>query len=297
MHETVQIKRVREMAARRGWAWTGEPGSGFCGKLRQGARTWFVIGADLGVNSSSAVRIARDKAFAQHFLAQAWVPTIPTRVLRSLEHAQSLASYPVLLKPNEGQGGAGVSIAESVEDIPAALAWARAVSPIVLGQRVIHQREFRVVVFNRRPLLAYEKKPLTLNGDGTRSIRQLIPPGLDLASDPRVGHRLRRAGLSLDSILPPGASFVPLPIANLKSGGAWRECLSELSPALLNTSVAAADALGLLMAGIDFFADAPEAGSCVVNEVNASPGLECLGSECVLLNPLFSAIEEYLAAD
>src|SRR3954469_3884867 len=100
MHDTVQIKRLREMAARRGWSWTGEPDSGFCGRLQIGARSWFVIGADLGVNSSSAARIARDKAFAQYFLTQAGLPTIPTQIFHSLKEAQQATKFPMLLKPN-----------------------------------------------------------------------------------------------------------------------------------------------------------------------------------------------------
>src|SRR4051812_44120767 len=108
MHETVQIRRLREMAARHGWTWTGEP-SGFCGRLQTRARSWFVIGADLGLNSSGAARIARDKAFAQFFLKEAGLPTIETRVLHSIEDARELAEFPILLKPNEGHGGAGVS--------------------------------------------------------------------------------------------------------------------------------------------------------------------------------------------
>lgn len=294
MHETVQIKRLREMAARRGWTWTGEPGSGFCGRLRIRARTWFVIGADLGLNSASAARIARDKAFAQFFLAQSWIPTIPTRVLHSLEDAQALLGFPVLLKPNEGLGGQGVSIAEDADELPIAWRWARQVSPIVLAQRVIHQREFRVVVFNHCPLLAYEKKPLVLVGNGVSTLRELIPTA-SLLTDPRVAHRLQRRGLSLASILSPGEQFIPLPVANLKAGGTWRECLAELSPALRNTAIAATDALGLTIAGVDLFAETPEASSCVVNEVNASPGLERLATESAVFDPLFSAIEEFLS--
>ena len=311
MHETVQIKRLREVAARRGWAWTGEPSSGFCGRLATGARRWFVIGADLGVNAASAARIARDKVFAQLFLAQAGLPTIPTHLLHSLDDAEAITSYPILLKPNEGHGGAGISIADRAHDIAAAYRMARAVCPIVLGQPVIRQREFRIVVFDGRPLLAYEKKPLTLVGDGVRSIRELMPGdsiapagalepkyerlSSDQLTDLRVTDRLNKAGLLLETILPAGATFVPLPVANLTSGGTWRECLAELSPAMLEASIAAAAALGLVMAGIDLFSESPAAGSFLINEVNASPGLQCLAAETALLDPLFAAIEEYLS--
>lgn len=315
MHETIQIRRLREMAARRGWSWTSEPGSGFCGRLLTGARSLFVIGADIGVNSSSAARIARDKAFAQFFLSQAGLATIPTRVLYSREDAQAINDFPVLLKPNEGHGGAGVSVAESAEEIASAYQMARAFSSLVLGQPVIHQREFRIVVFNRRPLLAYEKKPLTVLGDGVRPLRNLIAQdgrrafqthgqtgeesqaAAKLLADPRLSSRLTRLGLSLNSILPCGREFVALPVANLTSGGTWRECLQELSPALLGAAVAAADALGLWMAGIDLFSESPGSGSCLINEVNASPGLECLAGEHVLLDPLFAAIEVYLSTE
>jgi D-alanine-D-alanine ligase-like ATP-grasp enzyme len=295
MHETVQIKRLREVAARRGWSWTDEPDSGFCGRLQIAARSWFVIGADLGVNSSSAARIARDKAFAQFFLAQAGLPTIPTQVFHSLEEASRVTELPMLFKPNEGHGGAGVSIAEHSEDVATAYQLAREISPIVLGQPVLHQREFRVVVFNRRPLLAYEKKPLTIVGDGVRTIRDLLLDRPKLLADSRLAHRLQRSGLSFDTVLSPSQTFIPLPVANLGSGGAWRECLLELSPALLAGAVAAAGALGLIIAGIDFFSESPAAASLVINEVNASPGLECLAGDGALLDPLFAAIEAYLA--
>ncbi|HEV7401412.1 MAG TPA: hypothetical protein VGO11_00735 [Chthoniobacteraceae bacterium] len=290
------------MAARRGWSWTGEPGTGFCGRLQVAARHWFVIGADLGVNPSGAARIARDKVFAQFFLKQAGLPTIPTRVLHSPADAESIADFPVLLKPNEGHGGVGVSVADHAADLAAAYKLARAASPLVLAQPVIEQREFRVMIFNRQPLLAYEKNPLALIGDGSSSIRELIhtsslgrrtpTPAL---TDPRVTTRLRRCGFSPETILSPGQRFIPLPTANLQSGGIWRECLAELSPALLNAAGAAAETLGLVMAGVDLFAESPAADACVINEVNASPGLECLAAESALLDPLFAAIEEYLS--
>jgi glutathione synthase/RimK-type ligase-like ATP-grasp enzyme len=206
----------------------------------------------------------------------------------------------MLLKPNEGHGGVGVSIAEHSEDIAGAWQTAREFGPLVLGQPVVQQREFRIVVFNRRALLAYEKKPLTLLGDGMRSIRDVIIAAAGAASsrlldDSRVKRRLARCGLSLDSFLLPGQQFIPLPVANLTCGGTWRECLGELSPALLKASIAAAEALGLTMAGIDLFSESPAAGSFLINEVNASPGLECLAGESALLDPLFAAIEEYLS--
>src|SRR3954469_24828853 len=125
MHETVHIKRLREMAARRGWQWTGEPDSGFCGRLQIGARRWLVIGADIGVNSSSAARIARDKAFAQFFLAQAGLPTIPTRLFHGAFPVAPGEELPMLLKPNEGHGGAGVSVVYSADELKSAYAWAR----------------------------------------------------------------------------------------------------------------------------------------------------------------------------
>jgi cyanophycin synthetase len=258
------------------------------------------------VNSSGAVRIARDKAFAQFFLAQAGLPTIPTRVFRSLPELYPLGELPMLFKPNDGHGGAGISIVHSADEVESAYKLAREISPLVLGQPVIQQREFRIVVFDGRPLVGYEKQPLTLTGDGVRTMRELIAtPSWDsrpnanvitkLLADVRFTQQLRRSQLEIDSILPSGRKFIPLPIANLAYGGTWRECLCEFSPEALEASVAAASALGLVMAGVDLFSDSPGAESFLINEVNGSPGLERLGGDSPWFDPLFERIEEYLA--
>jgi glutathione synthase/RimK-type ligase-like ATP-grasp enzyme len=162
-HETEAIRRLVELARARGWRIDVEPATRFAVRvtLPSGARH-LVIGADLGLNSSSGARVAHDKGFAHHFLALDRLPCVPTfPVADAAEVLGTVAehglAYPLVIKPNRSLEARGLSIVHAATEIAAALDRARALDPIVLLQPFDPRPEFRLLVLDGALLAAFEK--------------------------------------------------------------------------------------------------------------------------------------------
>lgn len=78
--------------------------------------------------SSAAVRLATDKALAARILRAAGAPAPATRIVRFADagHALARAALPIVLKPRDGCGGAGVAVARRRAEVPAAIRHVRA---------------------------------------------------------------------------------------------------------------------------------------------------------------------------
>lgn len=99
------------------------------------------------------------------------------RLSRAHQHLAQLGAYPVVLKPDVGQRGRGVSVVRSDVELEAYLTQA---SGAVLMQRYIGGSEFGVFVFRdpvsgRGQLYSITRKSFpTVVGDGRRTLAQLI---------------------------------------------------------------------------------------------------------------------------
>lgn len=273
-----------------------------------------VFGSALGLNSDAAAHLAADKTYTADLLAQAGLPVargclivsdtgraelalknsavagaLP-RQAEALRFAQDVG-YPLFLKPNRGSEGAGVSRAETAADLSADLT--------ALARRHTHMRleearpglDLRVLVLAGRARLAYGRLPVTVTGDGLRTVAELIAAHLqDLAArhrgaklsaqDPRLLRAVSAQGATMDSVLPEGDRLVLLPGANLSTGGALTEETDRLPPETAAMAEAAARALGLTWAGVDLLLPCPQLGpeGATVLEVNSAPGLDFYAS-------------------
>lgn len=162
-HETEAIRRLTEIARARGWRIDIEPTTRFAARLTTPAGVRHVlIGADLGLNTSAARRVAEDKAFAAHFLAIDGLPTIPTFPIADRAHAASVIaanhlSYPIVIKPNRAHEARGLTFVNAEAEIPAAIEHARAIDPIVILQPRIARAEFRIL-FHVEHVATFEKR-------------------------------------------------------------------------------------------------------------------------------------------
>ncbi|MBI1384074.1 MAG: RimK-like protein [Rhizobiales bacterium] len=163
---------------------------GWIATLSRGGRRQVVFGYDLGLNSSSVLKLCDDKAATAEVLARSGVAHVPHRLFvhpeifpfvhvpgnwRGLLEAFEAFDRNVVVKDNNGTGGREVLLARDPATYERAVtklferARAVAVSPFMdLG------REVRVMLLDGEPLLAYGKERPVVVGDGRASNRQLI---------------------------------------------------------------------------------------------------------------------------
>jgi len=291
---TTAIERMAALAVSRGVDVDIEPVTQFCARLRLGdGRVHMLIGADLGLNSSSARRVADDKAFCAHFLTLDGLNVVGSRVVGSDDALPEDVIFPAVIKPNRGFGGDGVVAVTDERRLAIAVAHARRFDSIVLIQPLRTEPEYRVVVVGDSCVAAYRRAALELCGDGRSTLGQLLAgsDSAQIASDSTLGLELSCQGLSLDDVLDEGERIRPLVAANLKRGGTWRDC-HDLHDRYRSVAAAAARSLGLIVAGVDLFVtDATDGnGDYAILEVNANPGFEYLRKQPAILDRVIEQV-------
>ncbi len=102
--------------------------------------------------------MAMDKEVSKRLLREAGLPTSRWIVigagdpLDAIERALASFGWPVVIKPASAGSSVGVSIAHDARELPAALADARAIDAIVLGEEFLPGRELTVGVLGERAL-------------------------------------------------------------------------------------------------------------------------------------------------
>lgn len=269
-----------------------------------------LFGNALGVNGDGAAALATDKTHASHVLRAAGLP-VPEGVVVFSSHlrhemglrnarvaaampgpeaAQALAGrwgYPLIVKPNNGSQGHDVSLVTTPEELSADLARLLPREGRVRVETFVPGADTRVVVLDGQVRLAYERRPLSVTGDGQRPVAALIGAALaDLArlhrgakiaaDDPRIDRSLAAQGVCRATIPAPGRVLRLIENANLSTGGRARDVTGHLPPASEALALRAAAALGLRLAGVDILAPDLTTGTegAVVLEVNGSPGFD-----------------------
>ncbi|GAB7208217.1 hypothetical protein OS31_47030 [Dickeya oryzae] len=137
---------------------------------------------------------------------------------------------------------------------------------------------------------AYERFPLAVSGDGTRTIQQLLAdaqqalslhgrPNSEINSDdPRIDLKLTQLGLQRETVLPFGQKIFLLDNANLSTGGTSSDITSNIHDSFAALAINATASLGLRVAGVDIICrnlcqDAA-AQQWNIIEINAAPGLD-----------------------
>ena len=77
----------------------------------------------------------------------------------------------------------------------------------------------------------------------------------------------------VEDVLPAGVVLAVQKTANLHTGGTIHDVTAELNPRLAEVAVAAAEAIGIPVTGIDLIVEDPAADEYVVIEANERPGL------------------------
>ncbi|ADZ68579.1 RimK-like ATP-grasp domain superfamily [Polymorphum gilvum] len=306
----VALTLLKAFGARRSLKVVAEPEFGYAGYIEdaRGRRSFFK-GAAFDLNPFGAASIARDKAYAAHFLkaagfrvpeallisAPAFIDEIRTKnpaVAERLNDAAAALAFagrvgwPVYVKPNDESEGRGVLRASDAAALTRALATLSRDHDRLLVQQAAAGRDYRILVLDDAVLAAFERRPFAVTGDGVSTLSALIEARTEgfaadgngrkiRSDDPRILDHLTASGLTPGHVPRAGETVDLLPNANLSSGGSAEEVTAAMSPHFGRIAVAAGRALGLRFYGLDLLcADiTAEAGDYAILELNAAPGL------------------------
>ena len=145
-----------------------------------------------------SVSVARRKMQTATLLRQAGLPGAIHKRAKSVEEAQAAAEtlgYPVVVKPEDGEGGWGVSAdLRDAEGVAKAFRQCLSVSQNVLVERHFEGFTYRLSVFDGRLIKATKRLAGGVIGDGLHSVAELINIARSsealLRSEARKGRRL-----------------------------------------------------------------------------------------------------------
>lgn len=246
-------------------------GDGFIWTIRCGGRSLSCTSDALPLNSASSWHLAKDKLAAYQILVREGVA-----VPRGFAHFRGDAplsaetrsqpffekSKRVVVKPGKGDSGRGVKVCGSLHEVMAHTRTLLAEWDYCLIQEYIPPPEFRLAFLDDELLVAYEKKPPRVLGDGTTPLGELL------------GSRVSRACIADPSFIPAcgEAVDVELSTSNLSCGCTPR-ILEEAPPDLLTLARRVHSLLGLRLSGIDI----RQGEILTILEANGNPGFTHLG--------------------
>ncbi len=297
---------LRKIAPRLGATVLIEPEWGVVGQItfKSGRRSYFRYNT-VDLNPVGSSDVAKDKDYANFFMRRLGYPTIPgSKTFFSDEWARAIGSprrnidaayrharqlgFPVIVKPNSGSQGLGVSLVYSKREFYQALRVVFKGDRVALVQRQVQGRDYRIVVLEEKVISAYERIPLNVVGDGRLTIRQLlekkqrqfIAARRDTQvkiDDTRMALKLQRQGLTLRSIPAVGFRVYLLDNANLSAGGEAVDVTDKAHPDIKKLAVRLTKDMGLRLCGVDLIVEGDinkEPGTYWILEVNAAPGLD-----------------------
>jgi len=262
-------------------------GYGSCGKKIQATIT--------EDTSCIAADISCDKELTKDLLQTAGIPIPEGFVSEHLEdilrHADTLG-YPVVVKPNNGNQGKGVSVnLKNPMEIAAAFEIAKQFGEEIIVERFIEGKHYRVLVIDGKVVACAERIAPFVTGDGRSTVQELIhlenqnplrgegheKPLTKIKIDSIIKALLHKNNMSLDYVPAVGEQVLLRENDNLSTGGTAIDMTDEIHPDNVEIAVHAASIIGLNIAGIDITTkdiSCPmrEDGGAVI-EVNAAPGI------------------------
>lgn len=241
------------------------------------------------------VDIACDKLLTKELLSLSGIPVPYGKIVHTEDEAVKAAEdigYPVVVKPQNGNQGKGVSLSlKNAEEVINAFNLAKTYSSKIMVEKQIQGRHYRMLVIDGKFCCAAERIPAHVVGDGVSSINQLVDminqdplrgeyhekPLTKIRLDPIVLNVLARHGYIPDSV-PLQGEFVALrENGNLSTGGTATDVTDEVCFENRYLAERAAKAIGLDIAGIDIttchISIPAETSQGAVIEVNAAPGI------------------------
>lgn len=254
------------------------------------------IEATLTENSSCvSVDIACNKELTKSILSEYGIPVPEGKVFKNeqeaLEYCEKIG-YPVVVKPNYGSHGKGVSInLRNPQEVLEAFKIVREYEDTVLVEKYVKGSYYRVLVVGDEVVAASHRISAHVTGNGASTLRELIKrensnpmrgeghekPLTKIIIDKVVEQYLKKRNLYLEDIPSAGEIVYLRENDNLSTGGVAIDVTDEVHDQNRKLIAQAARIIGLDVAGVDICAvdisnPLTETGGAVI-EINAAPGI------------------------
>lgn len=259
-------------------------------RLSHGGRS--VITRESLSEFTSAIAMSRcdDKRLTRRLVSEAGINVPRARVATFDDGDDAFLKEvkEVVVKPTRGEQGKGITVGITVEDghdaLAAAVARAREQHPDVLIEQRVAGDDLRLVVIDGKVVAAALRMPPEVIGTGEHSVRDLIRAESRRRSEATGGESsipldevteatVADAGWTLDDVLPEGKRLRVRRTANLHQGGSIHDVTAKVHPELCRVAVAAAEAIGIPVTGIDLVVPDVTRDDYVFIEANERPGL------------------------
>ncbi len=295
---------LKKIAPRVGARVVLEPQWNIVGQIifKNGKKRYFRY-SSLDLNPLGASEISKDKDFANFFMKMMGYPVILGKTFFSNRWSKAIGSrrdihaayryarklgFPVIIKPNSGSQGTGVSKVYNKREFYKAMRFIFERDKVALVQKVMQGKDYRVVVLDNRVISAYQRIPLNIVGDGKSTIRKLlalkqaefIASSRDTRIKPkdfRIAQKLKRQGLNMRSVLKKNQRVFLLDNANLSSGGDSVDVTKYVHPEFKKLAINLTRDMGLRLCGVDLLIDGDikeKPKKYCILETNAAPGLD-----------------------
>ena len=286
-----------------------------CYQLGWGKKARLIRGSVLDSDSNLGSMLSHNKYMASVLMRDAGLPTPLPEIVNSKKAAIDIAGqigWPVVVKPNMGSMGKGVSIdIQDEQQLLTALSKARKIHEQVIVERQVPGVCCRIFVHDGEVLFVSKRNPISVKGDGVHTVKDLIeinnsklmmdPPwnrDMLCPSDDFAEQCMQAAGYDFNSV-PDEGELVPLrKFESTQSGGYFEDATEIAHPANKDIAARAASLFRLSNAGIDIIT--PDISKpwyengAAINEVNSAPFLG-IGETSKKRLPKFFA--EYIDGD
>lgn len=300
------VEMIREVAPEIGAHVWIEEEYGFVGEITfaNGTRHLF-RNTNFNVNPLGSVEIVKDKWYTAMFLKRygyqvaEWKTFFSSKlngniaIQRNIDDGWTYAEklgFPLIVKPNNLSQGAWVHKIETREEYYTAANSILDTSSVMIIERFQPWRDYRVVVFDDEIISAYMRVPLSVIGNGTDTIRQLldtkqqgfIQSGRDTVidiTDPRILSKIQKQWLNFECILNSDEQIFLLDNANLSTGWESVDITSTIHPDFIDLAIRVTRDMWLRLCGVDFITQDIELSlesnpDYIILELNGAPGLD-----------------------
>jgi len=298
-------KILEKVASRIGATVLLEPEWGIIGRItfKSGRHSYFRYNS-LDLNPLGSSEIARDKDYSNFFMQSMGYSIIPgSKTFFSDQWSQAIGScrdidaayqyarkigFPVIVKPNSGSQGIGISLVFNKQEFYRAIRAIFKLDRVLLVQKFVQGTDCRLVVLDKKVISAYQRIPLRVVGDGKSTIKKLLKFKQDqfVASsrdtqiktdDPRILAKLKRQKLTFQSVPTKGQVVYLLDNANLSTGGDSVDIVNNIHADFKKLAIKLTRDMGLRLCGVDLMIEGnidkkPE--TYWVLEINSAPGLD-----------------------
>ena len=228
---------------------------------------------DFWWNTSLGTKISNDKQLAYTILQKYGFPIAKSHYLKksewnstSLDFVENFI-FPLVIKPVDEDHGDGVMMdIRDREELREKLEYAYETYETMIIQEQVAWDEFRVLVLYDEVILAINRRPPTVIGDGKRSIRELIE--YENTTNPLRGENynsslsyikadnelkafIEKQWFSLESVLESGQELQLRGNSNIGTGWTIREYTHSMHPDTKSLCIRIAKTFGLSLCGID----------------------------------------------